>query len=55
MQTIYSSLDAVYAVGDPVYARDLWLVIELPSDDHGKSPSNVSMQNLRFFQGRGLQ
>ena len=25
-----------YAVGDPVYARDLWLVVELPSDDQGR-------------------
>lgn len=30
------SLEAVYAVGDPVFARDLWLVIELPSDSRGR-------------------
>ena len=23
-------------MGDPVYARDLWLVVELPSDDQGR-------------------
>lgn len=29
-------LDKFYAVGDPVYARDLWLVVELASDDKGR-------------------
>ena len=31
-----SSLESVYAVGDPIYARDLWLVIEFPSDGRGR-------------------
>ena len=26
----------MYAVGDPIFARDLWLVVELPSDDRGR-------------------
>lgn len=30
------SAENYYAVGDPVYARDLWLVVELPSDDQGR-------------------
>ena len=30
------SLGEFYAVGDPVYARDLWLVVELASDDRGR-------------------
>ena len=30
------SLNNFYAVGDPVYARDLWLVVELASDDRGR-------------------
>ncbi|TRY81053.1 hypothetical protein TCAL_09447 [Tigriopus californicus] len=30
------NLEDVYAVGDPIYARDLWLVIELPSDERGR-------------------
>ena len=33
--TLYS-YDKFYAVGDPVYARDLWLVVELASDDRGR-------------------
>ena len=27
------SLEEFYTVGDPVYARDLWLVVELASDN----------------------
>ena len=30
------SVDHLYAVGDPVFGRDLWIVIELPSDDRGR-------------------
>eukprot|EP00095_Tigriopus_kingsejongensis_P011851 maker-scaffold493_size155937-snap-gene-0.22 protein:Tk11851 transcript:maker-scaffold493_size155937-snap-gene-0.22-mRNA-1 annotation:"hypothetical protein DAPPUDRAFT_95105" len=30
------NLEDVYAVGDPIYARDLWLVVELPSDVRGR-------------------
>jgi len=30
------NLNNFYAVGDPVYARDLWLVVELASDDRGR-------------------
>ena len=30
------SLENVYAVGDPVYAKDLWLIIELQSDSRGR-------------------
>ena len=30
------SAENYYAVGDPVYAHDLWLVVELPSDDQGR-------------------
>ena len=26
----------MYAVGDPIYARDLWLIVELPSDSRGR-------------------
>ena len=29
-------MDHLYAVGDPVFGRDLWIVIELPSDDRGR-------------------
>jgi hypothetical protein len=32
----FFSLESFYAVGDPVYARDLWLVVELASDDRGR-------------------
>ena len=34
--SFFFSLDHFYAVGDPVYARDLWLVVELASDDRGR-------------------
>ena len=30
------SLEGFYAVGDPIFARDLWLVVELPSDARGR-------------------
>lgn len=30
------SLESLYAVGDPIFARDLWLVIEMPSDERGR-------------------
>ncbi len=30
------SVDHLYAVGDPVFGRDLWIIIELPSDDRGR-------------------
>ena len=33
---VFFSLSDFYAVGDPVYARDLWLVVELASDDRGR-------------------
>ncbi len=33
------SLEGVYAVGDPIFSRDLLLVVELPSDDRGRRSS----------------
>jgi len=30
------NLEEFYTVGDPVYARDLWLVVELASDNRGR-------------------
>ena len=30
------STENYYAVGSPVYAGDLWLIVELPSDDRGR-------------------
>ena len=30
------SLDSAFSVGDPVNARDLWLIVELQSDSRGR-------------------
>ena len=31
-----NSLDSAFSVGDPVNARDLWLIVELQSDSRGR-------------------
>ena len=33
---IFYSLDSAFSVGDPVNARDLWLIVELQSDSRGR-------------------
>ena len=33
---MHYSLDSAYSVGDPVNARDLWLIVELQSDSRGR-------------------
>ena len=33
---LFYSLDSAFSVGDPVNARDLWLIVELQSDSRGR-------------------
>ena len=46
-----NSLDSAFSVGDPVNARDLWLIVELQSDSRGRRThlGKVCCQLLHYY------